>query len=257
MMTWHMEDDVVMLLKTLKKEYLQSTLDGKLCFSCPEVFSSATNNLLPGQQDSKDSYLTVSALHIVVAPIISKENEPIQYGQGKKLTDKGQVSILNDIAKHSPMNCFRKVTIDDIQQRGKYHIVAFGNLVDRIREEMGHDAYLLIPFPVEFLKQLNEKEHFFGHSIHYGEIDEEYEKFLEEYPTPQSEMFQKRMEYAWQKEYRLVLKPRADTEKVFVDMGSIRDIAIGGDLEELRLGIAFWDSDNIDEAVSTVSPVVQ
>ena len=53
-------------------------------------------------------------------------------------------------------------------------------------------------------------------------------------------MFQKSMDYAWQKEYRLVLTPRDNTNQVFVEMGSIRDIAIGGALEDLRKGIAFW-----------------
>lgn len=240
MTEWHMESDVIMLLKTLKKEYLDSTLDGKLCFSCPNLFTSTTNDLKPGQQDARDSYLSFDAHHVVIAPIISKDGEPIQYGPTKKIADKARMHTCNSIVQRSPMNCFRKITMDDIQQRKECDVFALGDLVDRISSEMGHDAYVLIAYPLEFLKQLNEKERFFAHSIHYGEIDEQFESFLEEYPLQQSEMFQKSMDYAWQKEYRLVLTPRDNTNQVFVEMGSIRDIAIGGDLEDLRKGIAFW-----------------
>ena len=240
MTEWNMENDVIMLLKTLKKEYLDSTLDGKLCFSCPNLFSSTTNNLKPGQQDTWDSHLSFDAYHVVVAPIISKEGEPIKYGPAKKIADKTRMRTCNRIVQHSPINCFRKITMDDIQHHEKCDVFALGDLVNRISNDMGHDAYVLIVYPREFLVQLNKKERFFGHSIHYGEIDETFESFQEQYPMQQTEMFQKSMDYAWQKEYRLVLTPRHDTNQVFVDMGSIRDIAIGGDLEELRKGIAFF-----------------
>lgn len=240
MTKWHMEDDIVMLLKTLKKEHLESTLDGRLCFSCPKLFTSTTNNLKPGQQDPWDSHLSFVAHQIMVAPIISNENEPLQYGASKKIADKARMHTCNSIVQRSPMTCFRKVTKSDIQEQKDCDVYALGDLVDRISSKMGHDAYVLIAYPLEFLKQLNEKERFFGHSIHYGEIDEQFESFLEEYPLQQSEMFQKSMDYAWQKEYRLVLTPRDNTNQVFVEMGSIRDIAIGGNLEQLRKGIAFF-----------------
>ena len=240
MTEWHMESDIIMLLKTLKKEYLDSTLDGKLCFSCPSLFTSTINNLKPGQQDTWDSHLSFDAHHVVIAPIISKEDEPLQYGPAKKVADKTRMHTCNSIVQRSPMTCFRKVTMADLQEQKECDVFALGDLVDRISSEMGHDAYVLIAYPLEFLKQLNEKERFFGHSIHYGEIDEQFESFLEEYPLQQGEMFQKSMNYAWQQEYRLVLTPRDNSNQVFVEMGSIRDIAIGGDLEDLRHGIAFW-----------------
>lgn len=240
MTAWYMEDDVIMLLKTLKKEYLESTLDGRLCFSCPNLFTSMTNNLKPGQQDIWDSHLTFEAMHLVFAPIISKDDEPLKYGPGVKIADKARLHACSNISQHSPMNCFRKITMEDIQQREECNVFALGNLVDRISSDMGHDAYVLIAYPLEFLTQLNAKERFFAHSIHYGEIDETFEAFREKYPKQQTEMFQKSMDYAWQKEYRLVLTPRNNTNQVFVDMGSIRDIAIGGDLEQLRKGIAFF-----------------
>lgn len=239
MTKWYMEEDVLFLLKTLKKEYLESTLDGKLCFCCPETFTSTTNGLLSGQQDTWDSYLSHKISHLVAAPIISGENEPIQYGTGIKLANKAYIHECNNIIQHSPFICFRKVQFSDIEHSKEYDVFKLGSLVDKIKSEMGHDAYILIHCPSKFLLQLNKIEHFFAHSIHYGEIDEAFEEFLETYPKQQSKMFQKSMEYAWQKEYRLVLSPRKDTNKVFIQMGSIREIAFGGDLETLRGGILF------------------
>lgn len=130
-MKWYLEDDVVMLLKTLKKEYLESTLDGKLCFSCPNMFTSKTNGLKPGQQDDWDSHISVDAQYMVAAPIISKKTEPIQYGQGQKLADKVRIHFQDENARYSPINCFRKITKGDLLQREDCHVFALGDLVDK------------------------------------------------------------------------------------------------------------------------------
>lgn len=240
---WHIEEDIVFLVKTLKKEYLQSTLEGKLFFSCPDTFISTGNNLASGQQDVYDSHLSFQAYHLVVAPIIAEDENGIRYGKGKKIADSARIHQINATSRHSPMICFRKVDESDIKVVDDCTIFALGDLVDTINLEMGHDAFILIAYPLEFHKRLNEKERFFGRSIHYGDIDEQFQKFLDEHPSEQSEMFQKRMEYAWQKEYRIALSPREDTSSFTVDIGSIEDIAMGGDIELLRNGFVFAETE--------------
>ena len=51
-------------------------------------------------------------------------------------------------------------------------------------------------------------------------------------------MFQKREEYSWQNEYRVLIPPIENTQKQILKLGSIEDIAFGGDIEELRLGVS-------------------
>ena len=240
---WHMENDIVFLVKTLKKEYLQSTLEGKLFFSCPDTFISTGNNLASGQQDIYDSHLNFMAHHLVVAPIIKEDENGIQYGKGMKIADSAYMHRINETSRHSPMICFRKVDVSDIKVVDECKIFALGNLVDRIKAEMGHDAFIIILAPLAFHKRLNEKERFFGRSIHYGEIDGQFQRFLDEHPSEQKEMFQKRTEYAWQKEYRIALSPREETSPLIVDIGSIEDIAIGGDIEMLRDGIVIAETE--------------
>ena len=50
-------------------------------------------------------------------------------------------------------------------------------------------------------------------------------------------------EDAWQKEYRIALSPREETNPLTIDIGSIEDIAIGGDIEMLRLGIVIAETE--------------
>ena len=240
---WHMENDIVFLVKTLKKEYLQSTLEGKLFFSCPDTFISTNNNLASGQQDIYDSHLNFKAYHLVIAPIIKEDENGIQYGKGMKIADSVDMHRINETSRHSPMICFRKVDASDIKVVDECTIFALGNLVDRIKEEMRHDAFIIILAPLAFHLRLNKKERFFARSIHYGEIDEQYQKFLDEHPSEQSKMFQKRKEYAWQKEYRISLSPREETSPLTVDIGSIEDIAIGGNIEMLRHGIVIAETE--------------
>lgn len=243
MFSWNLEKDIVFLLKTLKKEHLKSTLEGKLFFSCPDTFVSSKNKLAPGQHDTFDSHLSFPIQHLLYAPIIQEDENGIEYGKGKKLADHAYIHLLNPISRQSPMICFRKVDKADIVEGEGYIIFSLGDLVEKIKAEMAHDAFILIVNPFEFHGRLNQKERFFGRSIHYGEIDDDFQKFLDTYPTEQSEMFQKRMDYAWQKEYRIVLTPRKKPCKMIVDIGSIEDIAIGGDIEWLRQGIVLAETE--------------
>ena len=75
-------------------------------------------------------------------------------------------------------------------------------------------------------------------SIHYGFADMEFEHFLKVCPLHQKEMFQKGIEYAWQKEFRIispfVYKEVHGKQRRMIDIGSIEDIADCGNIDNLE-----------------------
>ena len=94
---------------------------------------------------------------------------------------------------------------------------------------------------------------YFARRIHYGDKNPEYQEFLDQHNFPQAEMFQKKMEYAWQKEFRIILSKQDSTDPKMIYIGSIEDIAISGDIEELREGLLIADeADPITSAVSII-----
>ena len=83
-----------------------------------------------------------------------------------------------------------------------------------------------------------------GRKVHYGEINAEFQKYIDKVGYSQSAMFQKSLEYAWQQEFRIIIEPQGDKDRVFVEVGSIEDIAIGGDIEALRNGFFIGKDDS-------------
>ncbi len=63
-------------------------------------------------------------------------------------------------------------------------------------------------------------------------------------------MFIKDEVFEWQQEFRVIIKPNEMQEKVFVQIGSIEDIAFGGDLEQLRNGFMFFKDEKLHDEVN-------
>ena len=236
------KDEIVFLLKTLKKEHLETTLKkGQFCFSFPSIFHSPTN-LNSAQQDLWDSYSFSSIRNLVIAPIISDNESEIKYGSIRKLADTAEMHELSAISKLNPLCSFRKVEKNDIIWAKNAFIFSLGDLVEKIKSEFGHDAFILIAFPEIFIDRISKQYSCFARSIHYGKLDKNFNKLIYESNFEQIKMFQKSAEYAWQKEYRIILSPRKGEGPQLIEIGSIEDIAIGGSIDDLKNGFIFSDS---------------
>ena len=256
MMKWQLSDEdnrILFLMKSLKSDYLESTMNGQFYFSYPDTFTSDNSDLGEGQRDRWDSHLSVhSPEEFFIAPIGEDGKSNIE--QRIVLSRNKPVHIISETSEHTPMCCFRKVEECDIEQYGSAIRFRLGNVVDRIQSEFkGHDSFILIIQWKEFLRRLEVQTTYFARSIHYGDVDEEYIRFYNETDMLQAEMFQKDEKYRWEKEFRIILP--ADPEKPkFVNIGSIRDIAICGKLESLRLGyVIAHDEQSIKDAIGEMN----
>jgi len=246
--------NIIFLLKTLKKEHLDDTLhNGTFCFNCPTMFN-ASQGLLVGQQDRYDSYETTSAIQVTLWPIVSESGGKVCYGSPQCIAKTAKVRMITETSRKTPMCCFRKVKEEDLIKLETSSILKLGNLVDRIMTEFGHDAYILVLRPRTLLERLRQNTFYFARSIHYGEKDCRYQEFLDKYPCDQVEMFQKDNTYAWQREFRIILPAGESSGKRFITLGSIEDIAIGGDVEQLRNGLLIAnEAEVITDAVSLIT----
>ena len=246
MVEWKFNDEdrnITFLIKTMKKKYLEKTLkQGEFCFNLPSVFNLETN-LAVAQQDKWDSHLSYIAQKIYYAPIISEDENGVHYGVAKKLADSARMYQISEASKHTPLCCFRKVDDDDLVEKYGAAFLRLGNIVDRIKNEMGHDAFILIIQPHALVHRIHKVSPCFARSVHYGEINSEFQEYLDTYDFDQKEMFQKRIEYAWQKEFRIIIAPTNKTSPQMIHIGSIEDIAFGGDIETLRQGYVFAEND--------------
>jgi len=247
LIAWKIESDIVFLIKTMKKKHLEKALStGEFRFSYPEDFSNNTGGTLnPAQVDAWDSRHFFQAENIFAYPIVGKNENGYIYGSGIKLADKTTMTEITGINKHTPFCSFRKITEQDFIERDGKLIFSLGDTVDRIQAEFGHDSFVLIAVPNEFINRIKQTHSCYGKSIIYGELSLEDVKEFEESEKDgfsQIKMFQKREIYDWQKEYRVILSPTETTESFNIHVGSIKDIAYGGDIEELRLGFALGKS---------------
>lgn len=243
---WNIESNLVFLIKTMKKKHLSNALTkGEICFSYPETFSNNTENLNPAQIDTWDSRHFFPAEKIYCYPVIEENENEIKYGTGFKLAEKATLREISEINKHTPFCCFRKVTENELVECDGLLIFSLADTVDRIKQDFGHDSFVLIVRPDIYLDRIAKNHSCYGKSIIYGELSLEDRKDFEENEKsgfPQIKMFQKRGIYAWQKEYRVILTPTEEIERHNIYIGSIEDIATGGDIEQLRLGYAFGKS---------------
>ena len=238
--SWHIDKSIVALLKTMKSEYVNDTLTkGRLFFNFPEAFADKSLNL--AQVDIHDSYQKMNILKPMVFPIVSEDESGIHYGNGISLGETARLNLISNSNKHRPICCFRSIKREDLVIGDKI-LYALGDISKRIETEFGHDAFVLIWRPVEFLKRLNKKTLFLAHDVYYGIDNQDFLKFMDDMKVEQSAMFQKDEKYAWQKEYRIVLPPQRNNGGFPIDIGSIEDIAIAGDIKLLNAGLLFDNS---------------
>lgn len=229
-------EETTYLLKTLKKEHLEETVHkGKFCFCHPQIFSRWEDQK-SAQYDRWEGYSAYEVNHIVFAPIISNKDGKIVYGQGSKIADRGIVHLQTDVAKKTPICCFRLVEESDLNRTDEKFIYSLGATTDRIRLEFQHDAFVLIKL-VPFLERLGMNvSWYYARNVIYqnllnsiqDEMDEENKEIIEQ-------LFRKDERFKWQKEFRIILLPN-EKMKSFVKVGSIEDISYHGDIDELKSG---------------------
>ena len=237
----------MLLIKTLKKKHLASTLKkGEFCFNMPSVFNGGVN-LAPAQEDRWDSHLSFDASHIIVAPIIYKDESGPHYGTAEKLADYARIHLMLTESKHTPLCSFRKIQNSEYVWKYGAIFLRLGDVVDRIRAEFEHDSFILLDSNA-LLERIRKKTAFCARSVHYGDIDADFRKYIDQVGEGQAGMFQKDISYSWQQEYRIILPPQKDSDRVLIELGTIEDIAIGGDLELLQNGVFLGrDDDHVNE----------
>ncbi len=220
------------LIKTLKQEFLDSTMKGRFCFNYPHAFNSDKSST-GGQNDIWDSQICQKIRNIVIAEC----HDDGTYGPVMPLADEAIMHKMSWISAHTPFCCFRKAEQCDFEIiDGCIHYHIEKQWIERIKTEFKQDRFIVIFNPEEFIKRFEGRV--ICRSIHYGFADMEFEHFVDTCSIPQKEMFQKGIEYAWQKEFRLIsLFPDEDIHKEQRKMtyiGSIEDIADCGDIDDLE-----------------------
>ena len=224
------------LMKTMKAKYVEDTMKkGRFCFNHPSVFNKWESND-SAQFDRWDGFSSIIARDIMYFPIIDENENGIIYDKGKKLSDKALFHMQSGLAKHTPICCFRIIEDEEvsIDYEAKTFSYSLGENADRIIKEFGHDSYIIIQ-TIPFLKRLINHYGIYKGAVTYkdviriGEIctDEQHQELVEQ-------LFRKDKRFEWQKEYRIALTPPTEKNPVFVEIGSIEDIAISGRIADLR-----------------------
>lgn len=227
------ENQVLFLLKTMKSEYLESTIKmGRFCFNHPSAFNKWEDKEA-AQYDKWDSHLSKQITNVHVFPITGYKDDgfPI-YGAGIKMTDSALLHLQSGVAKHSPICCFRAIMSDEVSFEKEECVYDLGDDAKRIRDEFGHDAYVMI-LANPFLERIKQRVGCYSGLVVYKDV-------LNQFPQPISEeheeiveqLFRKDERFSWQKEFRIALAPTNESP-VFLEIGSIEDIAKSGMLSEL------------------------
>lgn len=220
----------------MKSEYVEDTLKkGRFCFNHPSVFNKWEREK-SAQYDRWDGYSSIIARDLVYAPIIQDDENGTVYGKIKPLADKANLHIQMENAKHTPICCFRMIEENEITIDHESHTLNYslGEIADRIIQDFGHDTFIIIQ-AVPFLERLGNHYSIYRGAVTYkdviriGEIcaDEQHQDLVEQ-------LFRKDKRFEWQKEYRIALVPPTENSPVFVEIGSIKDIAISGNIADLR-----------------------
>ena len=87
------DDQIIFLLKSMKKQYVEDTMHkGLFCFNHPTLFSQ-WEDANAAQYDRWEAQSAFEATYLVAAPIIGEKNGMPIYGQGKKIADKAAIAI--------------------------------------------------------------------------------------------------------------------------------------------------------------------
>ena len=229
------EAKMLFLLKTMKAKHVEDTMKkGRFCFNHPGVFNKWERQD-SAQFDAWDAHSARYVRHVIFAPIL-EEREGLfpLYGEPQKLADEAVMRFQSNYVKHSPICCFRIVDEDEVVIGADSFSFSLGDIVDRIMTEFGHDSYVMINARA-FHERLYEKTNFIARFVTYRDTTNDYEfKAPAEYKDIIEQLFRKDERFEWQKEYRIVLPPSEDSP-VFVELGSIKDIAFCGKISDLRV----------------------
>lgn len=224
------------LLKSMKSEYIEDTMKkGRFCFNHPSVFNKWECND-SAQFDRWDGYSSIIGHDIMYFPIIDENENGVVYGEGKKLSNKALFHMQSGVAKHTPICCFRIIEDKEmsIDYKTKTFSYSLGENADRIIKEFGHDSYIIIK-AAPFFVRLKKQHSFLSGGVVYKDIIKHGEIPVEErFQDLAEELFRKDEAYKWQKEFRIALRPPTKNSPVFVEIGSIEDIAFSGNISELR-----------------------
>ena len=241
--------NAMFLLKTLNKKHLESTiLQGEFCFNFPTAFKDNTD-LKPAQVDSWEGHKTTEVSHVMVFPAESEKNGVIKYGSPLSFPS-GVVRETTELAQKTPFCSFRLLNSDEVCADAHGFSCKLSNeTYNKIKAEFGHDAFIFIIAVQEFANRLCKQEGCFGSPIYYGTTDNTYDKAFQSQPPFVSCLFQKSKKYEWQHEYRIIVSPKESPGPHFVKIGSIADIAFGGDLNYLKEGITIFETETPSSSI--------
>lgn len=224
---------IIFLLKTMKHEYVEETMKkGRFCFNHPTVFNK-WEKVDSAQYDRWDAHSAYNADHLIFAPIIGEKDGKPVYGKIQKLADKAIIHEQSKPVKHSPICCFRYVEKHEVIIEDDGIIFSLGNTADRIIKEFGHDSFIMIQ-ALPFLKRIRSNYQCYCGDVVYKDTLNDYDFDVpDQIKDHVEQLFRKDKSFEWQKEYRVVLTP-TDNSPVFIELGSIEDIAISGSLSLLR-----------------------
>lgn len=227
------ENKILFFLKSMKCKYVDDILKyGRFCFNHPAIFNKWESKK-DAQYDPWDAHSVYEATHLIFAPIIDEKDGIPVYGEVHKLADKGIVRTQSAVANKSSICCFRMVEEHEVSFDENHIFYTLGETADKIINEFGHDSYILIQ-AAPFLERIRQKYSCYCGAVVYRNTLNDYE-----FQVPEQEkdfveqLFRKDVKYEWQKEYRIVLPP-SDNNPVFIELGSIEDIAICGKISDLR-----------------------
>ena len=205
---------------------------GRFCFNHPVTFNKWEDKG-SAQYDKWDSHSAYEVTHVVIAPLLRDDPDGIEYGEPIKLTDRAILHEQSSVVKQTPICCFRMVTENEVVFHRKSMSYSLGDIADRIHQEFGHDSYVMIQ-AVPFLERMKRHGVQISGGVIYSDLLNEQEIDV---PRDQrdfvDQLFRKDKKYEWQKEYRLALSPSTNNP-VFLEIGSIEDIAFWGKLSDLR-----------------------
>lgn len=228
------ENRIVLLLKSMKNEYVNDTLTkGRFCFNHPVAFNMWESKDA-AQYDPWDAHSVYDATHLVYAPIIGKKDGMPVYGKLKKFADNAVIREQSGTVKHSPICCFRLIEENEVTCVENGIKFSLGEIADRIINEFGHDSYVMIwaaPFIERVQKQCPSS--LLGAVAYHDKLNNYQFPVPEEIKERVEQLFRKDERYSWQKEYRIALPPTKNSP-VFLELGSIEDIAISGKIADLR-----------------------
>ena len=210
---------------------------GRFCFNHPTVFSEWEEKEA-AQYDCWEAHSSHEAKDVMIFPMIGEnENGTPIYGAGKKLCDQAIIHEQLESVKHTPICCFRAIEKEEVKYENGKLIYTLGETAKRIRNEFGHDSFVLIqavPFIERIEKTLGSRLVGRG-SVIYKDVlnDNEFPHIDDKYQDEVQQLFRKDIKYEWQKEYRLTLQPSKES-RILIEIGSIEDIAISRNIDDLE-----------------------